>query len=157
MTLLSDAMERNARQHGVCDYNIAPTGWVGWFVYVPREYCSLMYLPNLEELSLRTVFEFPKASRMKLLSSKTYRRRDRSKIESCSQCRRRVTADLADVVSSTLQCIHILGFLVPRAGHGDLAVGIDEEAHDALRCLGLALHAYIHPYTQRQRIIRPLK
>ena len=31
---------------------------------VPREDYSLMYLPNLKELLLRKVFEFPKASRI---------------------------------------------------------------------------------------------
>ena len=51
-----------------------------------------------------------------------------------------------NVISSALQRIHVLGSMVPRAGHGDLAVGIDEKTHDALRCLGLALrepHTYI--------------
>lgn len=62
-----------------------------------------------------------------------------------------------NVVSSALQCIHVPGFPIPRARHGDLTVCIDKETHDALRCLGLALrephtHTYIHPrQTEQQR------
>ncbi len=61
-------MQCNAERNSSLFQGVAKSGQG-----IPREYYSLMYLPNLEELSLRTVLEFPKASRIKLLSSKNYR------------------------------------------------------------------------------------